>query len=74
VVSVPIVNHPQAAILSAEAIVKRPVVVGDAIAVRSMVNLEVSFDHRVTDGGEVLRFLNVVKGRLEGYGPESGVG
>jgi len=73
VVSVPIVNHPQAAILSAEAIVKRPVVVDDAIAIRSMVNLEVSFDHRVTDGGEVLRFLNAVKRRLESYGPESEV-
>jgi 2-oxoisovalerate dehydrogenase E2 component (dihydrolipoyl transacylase) len=74
VVSVPIVNHPQAAILSAEAIVKRPMVVGDAIAIRSMVNLEVSFDHRVTDGGAVLRFLNAVKGRLEAYGPQSGLG
>jgi 2-oxoisovalerate dehydrogenase E2 component (dihydrolipoyl transacylase) len=74
IVSVPIVNHPQAAILSAEAIVKRPVVVGDAIAIRSMVNLEVSFDHRVTDGGAVLRFLNAVKGRLEAYGPQSGLG
>jgi 2-oxoisovalerate dehydrogenase E2 component (dihydrolipoyl transacylase) len=39
-----------------------------------MVNLEVSFDHRVTDGGAVLRFLNAVKGRLEAYGPESGIG
>jgi len=73
-VSVPIVNHPQAAILSAEAIVKRPMVVGDAIAIRSMVNLEVSFDHRVTDGGAVLRFLNAVKGRLEAYRPQSGLG
>jgi 2-oxoisovalerate dehydrogenase E2 component (dihydrolipoyl transacylase) len=74
VVSVPIVNYPQAAILSAEAIVKRPMVVGDAIAIRSMVNLEVSFDHRVTDGGAVLRFLHAVKGGLEAYGPQSGLG
>ncbi len=73
VVSVPIVNHPQVAILSAEAIVKRPVVVGDAIAIRSTMNLEVSFDHRVTDGGAVLRFLNVVKGRLEGLKPDRGI-
>ncbi|CAN5115629.1 branched-chain alpha-keto dehydrogenase complex dihydrolipoyllysine-residue (2-methylpropanoyl)transferase [soil metagenome] len=66
VVSTPIINHPQAAILSAEAIVKRPVVVeGDAIAVRSMMNLEVSFDHRVLDGGAALGFLNAVKRRLE---------
>ncbi len=71
VVSLPIINHPQAAILSAEAIVKRPVVVNDAIAIRSVMNLEVSFDHRVLDGGVALRFLNAVKKRLEGYGPES---
>jgi 2-oxoisovalerate dehydrogenase E2 component (dihydrolipoyl transacylase) len=74
VVSTPIINHPQAAILSAEAIVKRPVVVDDAIAVRSMMNLEVSFDHRVLDGGAALKFLNAVKRRLEAYGPGSGIG
>ena len=78
VVSTPIINYPQAAILSAEAIVKRPVVVedagGDAIAIRSIMNLEISFDHRVLDGGAALRFLNAVKERLEAYGPESGIG
>ncbi len=77
VVSTPIINHPQAAILSAEAIVKRPVVMeefGDAIVVRSMMNLEVSFDHRIFDGGIALRFLNAVKGRLESYTLESGIG
>jgi 2-oxoisovalerate dehydrogenase E2 component (dihydrolipoyl transacylase) len=74
VVSTPIINYPQAAILSAEAVVKRPVVVDDAIAIRSMMNLEVSFDHRVLDGGAALRFLNAVKHRLESYGPESDIG
>ena len=78
VASTPIINHPQAAILQAEAVVKRPVVVGDvggeAIAIRSMMNLEVSFDHRILDGGVALSFLNSVKDRLEGYGPESGIG
>ncbi|MDP8939623.1 MAG: 2-oxo acid dehydrogenase subunit E2, partial [Actinomycetota bacterium] len=69
VVSTPIINHPQAAILSAEAIAKRPVVVDDAIAIRSMMNLEVSFDHRIFDGGTALRYLNAVKRRLEGYTP-----
>ncbi len=68
VVSTPIINYPQAAILSAEAIVKRPVVIDDAIAIRSMMNLEISFDHRIFDGGVALRFLNSVKRRLEGYG------
>ena len=74
VVSTPIINHPQAAILSAEAIVKRPVVVdnagSEAIAIRSMMNLEVSFDHRILDGGVALRYLNFVKERLEGYTPD----
>jgi 2-oxoisovalerate dehydrogenase E2 component (dihydrolipoyl transacylase) len=74
VVSTPIINHPQAAILSAEAIVKRPVVIDEAIAVRSMMNLEVSFDHRVLDGGAALKFLNAVKHRLEAYGPQSSIG
>ncbi len=70
VASTPIINHPQAAILSSEAIVKRPVVVGDdAVAIRSMVNLEVSFDHRIVDGGAVLRFLRAVKQHLEDIGP-----
>ncbi|MEX2598171.1 MAG: dihydrolipoamide acetyltransferase family protein, partial [Dehalococcoidia bacterium] len=66
VVSVPIINHPQAAILTTEAIVKRPVVVqGDAIAVRSMMNLCLTFDHRVIDGAEASAFLQAVKSRLE---------
>lgn len=77
VVSTPIINYPQAAILSAEAIVKRPVVVEDAggaaIAIRSMMNLEVSFDHRILDGGTALRFLNAVKHRLESYMPEDSI-
>ncbi len=74
VASTPVINHPQAAILQAEAVVKRPVVVDDAIAIRTMMNLEVSFDHRILDGGAALRFLNTVKRRLESYGPESDIG
>ena len=77
VASIPIINHPQAAILQAEAVIKRPVVVedagGDAIAIRSMMNLEVSFDHRILDGGVALRFLNSIKKRLERYTPEGGI-
>ena len=66
VVSVPIINHPQAAILTTEAIVKRPVVVaGDAIAVRSVMNVCVAFDHRVCDGAEAGAFLRSVGTRLE---------
>ena len=66
VLSGPLINHPQAAILTTEAVVKRPVVVaGDAIAVRPMMNLCAAFDHRVCDGAEVGAFLAEVKARLE---------
>ncbi len=66
VLSGPLINHPQAAILTTEAVVKRPVVVaGDAIAVRPMMNLCAAFDHRVCDGAEVAAFLAEVKARLE---------
>ena len=65
-----IINHPQAAILTTESIVKRPVVVttpegGEAIAIRSMMNMCLSFDHRIIDGAEALAFMNDVKVRLE---------
>ncbi|MCY4448778.1 MAG: 2-oxo acid dehydrogenase subunit E2 [Chloroflexi bacterium] len=75
VVSVPIINHPQAAIMTTEAIVKRPVVVeGDAIAVRSMMNLCLTFDHRVCDGAEAAAFLSAVKARLEVVDESIGLG
>jgi 2-oxoisovalerate dehydrogenase E2 component (dihydrolipoyl transacylase) len=70
-VSVPIINHPQAAIVTTEAIVKRPVVVGaDAIVVRSMMNVCLTFDHRVCDGAEAGAFLRDVKAGLEAIGPD----
>lgn len=66
ILSQPILNAPQAAILSVESIVKRPVVLaGDSIAIRSMVNLCVSLDHRVLDGWVVGQFMKTVKHRLE---------
>jgi 2-oxoisovalerate dehydrogenase E2 component (dihydrolipoyl transacylase) len=67
------VNFPQAAILTTEAIVKRPVVVGDGIAIRSIMNLCMSFDHRIMDGAEASAFVNSVKRRLESIGPDTGV-
>ena len=73
VLSQPLVNFPQAAILTTEAIVKRPVVVGDGIAIRSMMNLCMSFDHRIMDGAEASAFINSVKRRLESIGPDTGV-
>ncbi|WP_134683205.1 dihydrolipoamide acetyltransferase family protein [Brevibacillus migulae] len=71
VLSTPIINAPQAAILSVESIVKRPVVVNDMIAIRSMVNLCLSLDHRILDGLVCGRFLQSVKQKLEAIGPET---
>ncbi len=71
VLSYPIINYPQAAILTLEAIVKRPVVIGDMIGIRSMVNLCLSFDHRILDGVICGRFHQKVKEILEGYGPDT---
>lgn len=67
ILSYPIVNYPQAAILTFESIVKKPVVINDMIAVRSMVNLCLSLDHRILDGVICGRFLQRVKENLEGY-------
>jgi 2-oxoisovalerate dehydrogenase E2 component (dihydrolipoyl transacylase) len=66
VISQAIINQPQAAIMVMDAIVKRPVVLGDdAIAVRSMMNLSLSFDHRINDGLQGARFLRACKQALE---------
>ena len=71
IASQPIINHPQAAILNMEAIVKRPVVIeGDAIAIRPMMNLCLSFDHRVMDGQKAAGFLQAVKQKIESWGAE----
>jgi pyruvate dehydrogenase E2 component (dihydrolipoamide acetyltransferase) len=66
----PIINQPQVAILGTGSVVKRPVVVKDAdggetIAVRSMVYLALSYDHRIVDGADAARFLTAMKARLE---------
>jgi 2-oxoisovalerate dehydrogenase E2 component (dihydrolipoyl transacylase) len=68
IVSAPIINQPQAAILTMEAILKRPVVIDDAIAVRSLMNSCISFDHRVVDGGDVGPFMQLLKRHLESFG------
>ncbi|MEE4561034.1 dihydrolipoamide acetyltransferase family protein [Paenibacillus polymyxa] len=67
ILSYPVINYPQAAILTFESIVKRPVVIDDMIAVRSMANLCLSLDHRILDGVICGRFLQRVKENLEGY-------
>ncbi len=66
----PIINQPQVAILGVGTVVKRPVVVqdpdlGEVIAVRSMVYLALTYDHRIVDGADAARFLGTVKERLE---------
>jgi len=66
----PIINQPQVAILGTGTVVKRPVVVtdpalGEVIAVRSMVYLALTYDHRLIDGADAARFLTTVKSRLE---------
>ncbi|UXR68703.1 2-oxo acid dehydrogenase subunit E2 [Staphylococcus sp. IVB6246] len=65
--SMGIINHPQAAILQVESIVKRPVVIDDMIAIRHMVHLCLSIDHRILDGLQAGLFLKEVKQRLEQY-------
>ena len=69
VVSQPIINYPQAAIMTTEAVQKRPVVINDAIAIRSMMNLCMSFDHRINDGAESSAFMQSIKRRLEAITP-----
>ena len=73
VVGKAIINPPEAAIVNTESIVKRPVVVGDAIAIRSIMNLCLTFDHRILDGREASAFIADVKRRLEAIDPELSV-
>ncbi|MDA1279558.1 MAG: dihydrolipoamide acetyltransferase family protein [Chloroflexi bacterium] len=70
-----IINHPQAAILTTEAIVKRPVVItvndSDTVVVRSMMNICLSFDHRIVDGADASAFLQSVRSGLQSIRAES---
>ena len=75
----PIINQPQVAILGLGAVVKRPVVMkgedgGETIAIRSMVYLALSYDHRIVDGADAARFLVTLKTRLEEGRFESDLG
>jgi 2-oxoisovalerate dehydrogenase E2 component (dihydrolipoyl transacylase) len=72
VLSAPIINQPQAGIMTMEAIVKRPVVLpGDDIGIRSIMFIGLSFDHRVLDGLQAASFLGDVKKNLEAIGPST---
>ena len=65
--SMPIIVPGQAAILATDAAVKRPVVRGEGIAVRDIMHLGLSFDHRIFDGAVAVQFLNRMKAKLEGF-------
>ncbi len=75
--TMPIINVPEVAILTMEAITKRPVVTetpqGDAIAIRPVMNMVIGIDHRANDGAQAGFFLRDVKAWLEGVGPETAV-
>jgi len=71
ILSVPIINQPHAGILSMDAVVKRPVVIeDDAIAIRYMMYLCLSFDHRILDGAGAGGFLQTVRTKLQSYSRE----
>jgi pyruvate dehydrogenase E2 component (dihydrolipoamide acetyltransferase) len=75
IISVPIINPPQCAILAFDAIEKRPVVIDDAIAIRHRVYFSMSWDHRIIDGATAAQFLGRLKSNLEtwDFGPELGL-
>ncbi len=76
-ISGPIINYPQAGIMTTETIQKRAVVIpaesGDAIAIRSMMNICLSFDHRINDGAEASGFLSAVKSKLQAMAPGTSI-
>ena len=75
IMSVPIINQPNCAILAFDAVEKRAVVIDDAIAIRHMVYLSMSWDHRIIDGATAAKFLGRLKSNLEtwDFGPELGL-
>jgi pyruvate/2-oxoglutarate dehydrogenase complex dihydrolipoamide acyltransferase (E2) component len=75
--TMPIINVPEVAILTMEAIVKRPVVLetpdGDVIAIRPVMNMVLAIDHRANDGAQAAALLKAIKTWLEGIGPDTPV-
>lgn len=67
IIGQPIINQPQVAIMGIGAMVKKPVVVNDAIAIRTMCHVVLSFDHRVIDGSDSGKFLSTIKNTLENW-------
>jgi 2-oxoglutarate dehydrogenase E2 component (dihydrolipoamide succinyltransferase) len=69
----PLINQPQVAILGVGALKKQPVVINDAIAIRPIMSISVTFDHRLIDGALGAQFLQEVAKKLEAYDPEMGL-
>ncbi len=69
----PIINQPQVAILGVGTVEKRPVVIDDAIAIRTMAYLTLGYDHRLVDGAAADQFMADVKQQLENFDPEPGL-
>jgi len=67
--SLPIINYPQAAILTADAVVRRPTVIGEGIAIRDVMHMGLAFDHRIFDGAVGMQFLAHIKRQLEDFRP-----
>jgi len=65
VVTTPVINHPEVAIIGPNAIIERPVVRSGQVVVRKMMNLSSSFDHRVVDGYDAAEFIQRIKALLE---------
>jgi pyruvate/2-oxoglutarate dehydrogenase complex dihydrolipoamide acyltransferase (E2) component len=75
IIGTPIINQPQVAILDVEALVKRAVVISDdngadAIAIRPIMNLCLSFDHRLIDGAYAVQFMAEVRANLQNWNEE----
>jgi len=70
IIATPVINQPQAAILGVGAVEKMPVVIDDAIAIRSMCYLSLTFDHRLIDGAVADQFTAKVKSVLESWSEE----
>src|SRR5690606_24486055 len=65
IVSTPVINYPEVAIVGVNRVVERPVVLNGAVVVRKMMNLSSSFDHRVVDGMHAAEFIQCIRGLLE---------
>ncbi len=66
-----IINQPQACLVTMESIIKRPVVIDDMIAIRSMMYSTIALDHRILDGAVGARFLRLIKSAMENFSPET---